>query len=134
MKRALFLLAAVTLCPAAASADSLSVTDMAFGTGIESRAVVGVDTAFTIDQGRVYCWTVVTGAGAGDTIYHTWYKGESLVQKVALGVRGARWRTYSYKTLGEGLAGAWRVEVTDRGDRMLAEGTITVADPPTESP
>ena len=134
MKRVLLLVAAVALWPAAVSADSLSITDLAFGTGIEDRAVIGVDTAFTVNQGRVYCWTVVSDAGEADTIYHTWFLGEREVQSIALGVRGARWRTHSYKTLGQGMAGTWRVEVTDRSGRMLAEGAITVTDPSKESP
>jgi len=129
MKRTLILLTVVALCPAAASADSLSITDLAFGTGIENRAVTGVDTVFTLDQGRVYCWTVVTGAGAGDTVLHTWYLGDRQVQQIALAVRGARWRTHSYKTLDSDMAGTWRVEVTDRSGRKLADGAITVSEP-----
>ena len=111
---------------AAAHADSLSVTNIAFGTGIENHALIGVDTSFSAAIGRLYCWTLVADAGAGDTIYHTWTIRGYVAQRVALPVRGYRFRTHSFKTLGEKLSGIWKVEVTDRNGRLLAADSVTV--------
>ena len=88
MLRVLLITIVVISVPLCAFADSLSVTNLAFGTGIENRAITGVDTVFTVDQGRLYCWTVVETAGAGDTIYHLWSHNGRAVQKISLAVRG----------------------------------------------
>ena len=125
MKRAL-LFTLITLAATSAHADSLSVSDMAFGTGIESRHITGVDTAFSVDAGRIYCWTVITNAAAGDTIYHTWTLGDRAVQRIPLWVEGRRYRTHTYKSLSKAMAGTWTVEVTDRDGNMLAKESVVV--------
>jgi hypothetical protein len=126
MKRLTFV-ALLLLAASSAHADSLTVTDMAFGTGIENHAITGVDNAFTVDVGRVYCWTVTVGAGEGDTIFHTWILGDHAVQRVPLRVEGARYRTYTFKTMSKAMVGTWTVEVTDRNGTMLAKDSVVVA-------
>lgn len=110
----------------AAHADSLSVTNIAFGTGIENHALTGVDTSFSIAIGKLYCWTLVADAGAGDTVFHTWIIKGYAAQRVPLLVNGYRYRTHSFKTLGEKMAGRWIVQVTDKNGRLLAEDSVTV--------
>jgi hypothetical protein len=125
MKRLTFV-ALLLLFASSAQADSLTITDIAFGTGIENHAITGVDTVFNVDVGRVYCWTVTTGAGAGDSVFHTWILGERAVQRVPLRVEGARYRTHTFKTMSKAMAGRWTVEVTDRNGTMLAKGSVVV--------
>jgi hypothetical protein len=125
MKRLAFV-ALLLFTASSAQADSLTVTDMAFGTGIENHAITGVDTSFSADVGRVYCWTVTTGAGDGDTIFHTWILRDYAVQRVPLRVEGARYRTYTFKTMSEAMTGTWTVEVTDRNGIMLARDSVVV--------
>jgi len=123
-------LAAICTLAATAAAEPLSIGNIAFGTGIENHAVTGVDTTFTLDAGRIYCWTVVQNAGAADTTYHTWTLDGAFIQKVPLAVRGARYRTNSYKTLLESNTGTWTVEVTDQQGNRLAIDSVTVTTAP----
>ena len=134
MKRISLVLCMVLAWSAAASADSLKVTEIAFGTGIENHAVTGVDTSFSMDAGRLYCWCVVRNAGEGDTLFHVWTLNGTEVQRVALPVKGGRYRTNSFKTLFEGMAGNWEVEAIDRAGNVLATDSVTVrgAAPATE--
>ena len=107
-------------------ADSLTVSDIAFGTGIQDKAVTGVDTVFDVTQDRIYCWNVVRHAAANDTIYHTWFLNDKEIQKVPLPVQGFRYRTHSYKSLWGNLSGVWTVEVTDLAGNLLAKESIEV--------
>lgn len=125
MKSAVTFLLMLTLA-GAAHADSLSVANIAFGTGIENHALTGVDTSFSLSIGRLYCWTWVADAGAGDTIFHTWIIKDYESQRIALPVKGWRYRTHSFKTLNEKSAGTWTVKVTDTSGRLLAVDSVTV--------
>jgi hypothetical protein len=116
----------LALAPTLVLADSLAVTGMVFGTGIEDHVVTGVDTVFRVDQGRIYCWTSVSGGGTGDTVFHAWSRDGKVVQRIPLHVEGRRYRTYSYKSLSPDLAGVWQVRVTDREGRRLAEDSVVV--------
>jgi hypothetical protein len=120
------MLALVLVLAGAAHADSLSVTNIAFGTGIENHALTGVDTSFTLGIGKLFCWTLVADAGAGDTIFHTWIIRGYTAQRVPLPVNGYRYRTHSFKTLGEKMTGTWVVQVTDRNGRLLATDSVTI--------
>lgn len=125
MKKAILVVWVLALATVA-QADSLSVTNIAFGTGIENHALTGVDTTFSKSIGRLYCWTLVADAGAGDTIYHTWSIRGYISQRVPLPVKGYRYRTHSFKTLGEKTTGRWKVEVTDSNGRILAADSVYV--------
>jgi hypothetical protein len=126
MFRLILVACLLALWPTLILADSLAVSDIAFGTGIQDKAVTGVDTVFDVTQERIYCWNVVRHAAANDTIYHTWYLDGKEIQKVPLPVEGFRYRTHSYKSLWGKLSGEWTVEVTDRAGNLLAKESVEV--------
>jgi hypothetical protein len=127
------LVACLLACwPTLLLADSLTVSDMAFGTGIQDKAVTGVDTVFDVTVERIYCWNVVRHAAANDTIYHTWYLNGNEIQKVPLPVKGFRYRTHSFKSLWGSLSGVWTVKVTDLAGNLLAEESVDVRKAVTE--
>ena len=107
---------------------------MAFGTGIESHTITGVDTSFSADCGRLYFWTVTAGPMQIDTIFHTWYRNGREIQKTAIEVQGSFYRSHTYKTVNTRLAGSWKVKVSDAAGRVLAQDSATVraAVPPKE--
>jgi len=125
MKKLILIALVVALAPAA-YADSLSIGNIAFGTGIENHAITGVDTTFPSSCGRLYCWTLALDAVGTDTIYHVWTHEGVFVQKVPLVVRGYRYRTNSYKTITPGLEGVWTVEVLDNAGNRLAIDSASV--------
>jgi hypothetical protein len=127
------LLACLLMCwPTLLLADSLTVANIAFGTGIQDKAITGVDTVFDMAVERIYCWTVVRHAAQNDTIYHTWYLDDREIQKVPLPVKGFHYRTHSYKTLWGKMSGVWTVEVSDRTGNLLARESVEVRRPMTK--
>lgn len=111
---------------APAHADSLSVSNTAFGTGIENHMVTGVDSAFSQSIGRLYFWALIANAAPGDTVFHSWSIRGWVSQRIAVPVQGHLFRTHSFKTLGEKMTGRWAVHVEDQEGRMLAADTVTV--------
>lgn len=119
-------LALISILPRPAHADSLSVTNTAFGTGIENHTVIGVDTSFSQSVGRLYFWALVAHATPGDTVYHVWTLRGWTSQRIGIAVQGTLFRTHTVKTLGDKMAGRWAVQVEDKSGHVLAADSVTV--------
>ena len=128
MKRATLILtlALISSTQQPAYADSLSVINSAFGTGIENHTVIGVDTSFSQSVGKLYFWALIGDAKPGDTVYHVWSIRGWTSQRIRIPVQGYRFRTHSVKTLGDKMAGRWAVHVEDKEGRVLAADSVTV--------
>lgn len=119
----LFILSAVI----AVNAQGLSVETIEFGTGIDNRNVVNVDSVFSNSIERVYCFTEVTGAGESTTtITHVWYMEDQEMARVELPVQGEKWRTWSSKYILENWTGEWSVDVLNSDGEVLATKTFQV--------
>jgi len=92
---------------------------------IVDRAPQDSGTAFPDSIGALYLWTKVTG-GAGQTIHHVWFHGDTQVGDVELQVGGSPWRTWSKKTIPADWKGAWHVEVRDVAGTVLKRVDFTV--------
>ena len=105
--------------PTISHTSTLSIPDHDVGTGVENRQLVGEGDQF--DEGtQVWFWTRVEGGQAGDSIDHVWLHNGVEAFRIPLKIGGARWRTYSAKTLHAGSAGNWAVEARDADSRVLA--------------
>ncbi len=104
----------------------LVVKEMGFGTGVESRELVGEAAEFPAAIGRLYYWTEIANSGDSTSISHVWYFGGLKVSQVELPVRPLRNRTWSYKTILSGSAGVWRVEVMTPGGQVIAVDSCAV--------
>ena len=85
-----------------------------------------VPVAEPIAPGPIVLYTRVQSARDA-TIFHRWYRGDTLRQSVKLSIRAnARegYRTYSRQTVDRGAE--WRVEVTDADGHLLHERRIAV--------
>ena len=85
------------------------------------------DTASTVpaDVGQLILWTRVSG-GAGQTIHHVWFHGDTQVADVELTIGGSPFRTWSRKTVPADWTGAWHVEVRDAAGSVLKRVDFTV--------
>ncbi len=104
----------------------VTVAHIVFGTGIENREATGVDSSFTSDVGRIFCWTLITGASGETEVSHVWYHNNEEMAKVTLPVRSPRWRTYSSKGILPEWTGAWRVDVVDTSGQVLKSSGFEV--------
>jgi hypothetical protein len=93
-------------------------------TAVKDRTPEGVATTFPAAVGQVYCFSVITNGQP--KVVQVWYHAEREVFRIELPVRGARWRTWSAKTIPPASNGAWRVEVQDPAGTVLATARFTV--------
>ena len=112
--------------PTISHTSTLSIPDHGVGTGVKNRQLVGEGDHF--DEGtQVWFWTRVEGGQAGDSIDHVWLHNGVEAFRIPLKIGGARWRTYSAKTLHAGSAGNWAVEARDADSRVLARREFVCA-------
>jgi hypothetical protein len=109
-----------------AAATSLAVGKTAFCTGVENREPSGEATEFPANVGKLYFWSVVTGATEPTTVAHVWYLDDKQVARVELPIKYPRSRVWSTKIVADGITGTWKVEVVTADDRKLIENTCTV--------
>jgi len=108
------------------TAVSVNINQILFGTGIENREAMGVDTVFTADVGNVYCWILATGAESETQISFVWYHGDEQVAEVNVPVRSARWRCWTSKTIMPDGTGTWKVEIKDEAGKVLESASFQV--------
>ena len=104
--------------------NPLQVAEVAIGTGITDKELVGNTTDFNISVGRVYCWSKITAENVPTVIRHVWYVDGDKIAEVPLSVQVSPMRTWSSKAV---WAGKWKVEVVDeRREHILATAGFTV--------
>jgi hypothetical protein len=64
--------------------------------------------------------------GAGQTVNHVWFHGDTEVGNVPLSIGGSPWRTWSRKTIPPDATGAWHVEIRDAAGTVLKRIDFTV--------
>ena len=69
---------------------------------------------------KLYFFTDIQGRAGGRLTYR-WYHNDQAVASVRVGVGSDRWRSHASKNISTGMRGRWRVTVTDRKGRLLAE-------------
>jgi hypothetical protein len=114
------------ICLNAQEKFSLEVKEILLGTGLENKEVTGVDTAFSADVGKIYCWTKVTGATTETQIAHRWYFNEKEVAKIDITVKYPSYRCWSIKTIYPEMKGNWKVDIEDSAGKLLSSMSFTV--------
>ena len=104
-----------------AAESELRITEMAVTTKIvRGNPIDSVRRISSASVSALYCFTRFTAPEDTDTrIKHVWYRNEEKVGEYELPVKGARWRTYSKKSVDREAAGEWRVEALDSGGKLL---------------
>ena len=95
---------------------------------IEDYEPKGVAVTFSIDVGRISCFTSFNHVP--DTTYtdHRWYRRDELVTTKRLTLKPPSWSTYSSIQLREADKGPWRVEIWNANDELIATLRFSVTD------
>jgi len=110
---------------AAAPAQSVVTVEAVLARSVVDRAPQDTGVAFPADVGGLVLWMRVTG-GAGQTLNHVWFHGDTEVGNVPLSIGGSPWRTWSRKTIPMEATGAWHVEIRDAAGTVLKRIDFTV--------
>ncbi len=101
-------------------AFAIEVADAVITTAVVDREPVdSVDVFFPVKNGKLYCFTRITGADEPTSVYHVWFLDRKLMSRVELPVNSPDWRTWSVNTFMSDWSGEWRVEIQDVDGNML---------------
>ncbi|MEW6068907.1 MAG: DUF2914 domain-containing protein [Nitrospirota bacterium] len=112
--------------PAEMTATEFEVAKMVVCEGVENREPVGVAEKFPVTTEKVICFLDARNISADTEIEFVWYINGKEVANVTLPLKeGARWRTFSSKTIA-GNTGNWKVELKDSAGNSIKAVTFTV--------
>ncbi len=83
---------------------------------------------FSIELGRIYCYTEFDPVPKQSFIYHKWYHRGSLVSVKQLTVNPPHWSSFSSMQLRDADKGPWQVDVTDDGNKILSTLRFSITD------
>ncbi len=83
---------------------------------------------FSIDLGRVSCFTEFDPVGKQTVIHHKWYHRGSLISAKQFTLNPPRWSSYSSMQLRDADKGPWQVDVTDENDKLLYTLRFSITD------
>ncbi len=95
-------------------------------TSMEDRQPVGVDTVFSSDVGRLYCYTQLTSTIDTVAVSHVWFYNDKQMAKVDLTLKAKTWRTWSSKNIMPDWTGDWRVEVQTASGEVISKNQFKI--------
>jgi hypothetical protein len=95
---------------------------------IEGYEPLFVAVAFSINTGKISCYTSFENIKTTTFTVHRWYRRNELVTTKRLTLKSPRWATYSSIQLREADKGPWRVEVWDADDKLVQTLRFSVTD------
>ncbi|MGQ9694670.1 MAG: DUF2914 domain-containing protein [Thermodesulfobacteriota bacterium] len=102
-------------------AASFTIAQLAVGTEIKDRELLGKADSFPATTEKVYCFLLAYDVTEDTEVTFVWYHGKNALLKTSFPLKkGARWRTFAYKNI-YGLKGEWKVEIRDSTGKPLKE-------------
>ncbi len=108
--------------------QSLSLENATMCEGIKEYAPVNQSIAFSLDIGKIYCFTAFDIVPSKTMIYHNWYRNDRLVTSKRLTLKIPKWSTFSSIQLREADKGPWRVEIQDKNKETIKVLRFSVTD------
>ena len=87
-----------------------------------------VAVVFSIDVGRIHCFTEFDPVPKQTVIFHKWYQSGNLVSVKQLTVNPPRWSSISSMQLRDADKGPWQVEVTDKSGKIFHTLRFSITD------
>ncbi|MBI5574504.1 MAG: DUF2914 domain-containing protein [Elusimicrobia bacterium] len=107
----------------------LSIADFAFCKSVANREPVDKSEVFSPEVGKVYFWTVITGAKEPAEVKHIWYYNNKKMFEISLAIKNPRHRTWSNKTIIPEWLGDWKVDVVDVSGNVLKSAIFKIEKP-----
>jgi hypothetical protein len=83
---------------------------------------------FSIELGRVSCFTEFDSVPRQTHVRHKWYRRDSLITEKRLTINPPRWASFTSVQLRDADKGPWRVEVTDENDTLMRTLRFSITD------
>lgn len=128
-------LACVLLVPVAAWCQELSASPAdptlvraVMCESIQKLTPTNQAVVFSIDLGRISCFTEFDQVTHQTVIHHKWYRKENLISVKQLSLNPPRWSSFSSMQLRDADKGPWRVDVTDENDKVIYTLRFSITD------
>ena len=95
---------------------------------IQQSGPVNQAAVFSIELGRVACFTEFDQVLQHTVVHHKWYRKDNLIAVKRLSVAPDRRFSSSSMQLRDADKGPWRVDVTDADDNLLATLRFSITD------
>ena len=95
---------------------------------IEGYAPRNIAVVFSIEVGKISCYTSFDEVPATTYTVHKWFRHDEAVTSKRLTLKPPRWATYSSIQLREADKGPWRVEIYNGDDKLIRVLRFSVTD------
>ena len=95
---------------------------------IQEYAPVNPAVVFSIDRGRISCFTEFDPVPAQTYIHHQWYRKDTLITEKRLTINPPRWSSFTSMQLRDADKGPWRVEITDENGTIMRTLRFSITD------
>jgi len=108
--------------------DEPTLVRAAMCESIEKFEPINHAVVFSIDIGRLSCFTEFDPVPKQTVIYHQWYHRRVLISKKQLTINPPRWSTFSSMQLRETDKGPWRIDITDVNGNIFRTLRFSITD------
>jgi len=108
--------------------DKLTLVRAVMCESIQEYAPANPAVVFSIELGRVSCFTEFDPVPEKTYIQHKWYQNDRLITEKRLTINPPRWSSFTSVQLRESDKGPWRVEVTDENDKLMRTLRFSITD------
>jgi len=113
---------------AAKDSRGLSMEQAVMCDSIKDFEPVNTAVVFSMEIGKIYCFTSFDHVPQKMVIYHNWYRSDNLVTTKRLTLQPPKWSTFSSIQLREADKGLWRLEIKDQAKKTLKTLRFSVTD------
>ena len=107
---------------------ALALSEAVMCEGIESYSPRTPAIVFSINIGKVSCYSSFDPVPEKTYIYHRWYFKDRLSTRKKLYLKPPRWATYTSIQLREADRGPWRVEISDKEGNIFKILRFSITD------
>ena len=125
----------LALCSLSSAAETppSGTSGIALVRGVMCESINGYEprnsaVVFSIDVGRISCFTAFDRITTTTAALHKWYRRDELVTTKRLTLKPPRWATYSSIQLREADKGPWHVDIYDDDNHLLDTLRFSVTD------
>lgn len=83
---------------------------------------------FSIELGRIHCFTEFDPVPKRSIIYHKWYHKGALVSAKQLTLNPPRWSSFTSMQLRDADKGPWQIDITDANDNLIRTLRFSITD------
>jgi hypothetical protein len=110
------------------TADRPTLVKAVMCESIQNYEPVNSAVVFSIELGRVSCYTKFDPVPKKTFIHHKWYRNDILITVKRLTINPPSWASFTSVQLRDADKGPWRVVITDEEDNIMQTLRFSISD------